>query len=64
METRTITLTPKQAKALAHWVNTFSTADNFRLHDDLLKPENAEYLAIFEAVNSADQQLNRRFNHV
>jgi len=59
METRTITLNAKQAKALAHWVNTF--AEDYKIHDDLEQPENAQYLAVLADINLVSHELNRGF---
>jgi hypothetical protein len=56
MDTVTITLNAAQARALAHWVNTFAWDSN--LESDLRNPDNEQYLAIFNAVNNAKELLN------
>jgi hypothetical protein len=56
MDTVTITLNAAQARALAHWVNTFAWDNN--LEADLRNPDNEQYLAIFNTINDANEQLN------
>jgi hypothetical protein len=56
MDTVTITLNAAQARALAHWVNTFAWDNN--LEADLRNPDNAKYLELFNSINNVNELLN------